>query len=231
MFLSLSLICLTVAVLLAQVNKMTAKPIADAKAMKLQNAISEVVPEFDNDPTAEAFTMPDGQGDSLLVYPAKKGDQIVGYALNSFSNNGFSGNIQIMVGFDMEHKIVNYSVLQHAETPGLGSKMSEWFRDAAKPSQSVIGRDLSKGALAVSKDGGDVDAITASTITSRAFLEAVNRAYAAYSGNMDATSGATQSESDTTGTTQSGSVTNGSGETNDNDEQDITSQEGGNDNE
>lgn len=231
MFLSLSLICLTVAVLLAQVNKMTAKPIADAKAMKLQNAISEVVPEFDNDPTAEAFVMPAGQGDSLLVYPAKKGDEIVGYALNSFSNNGFSGNIQIMVGFDMEHKIVNYSVLQHAETPGLGSKMSEWFRDAAKPSQSVIGRDLSKGALAVSKDGGDVDAITASTITSRAFLEAVNRAYAAYSGNMDATSGATQSESDTTGTTQSGSVTNGSGETNDNDEQDITSQEGGNDNE
>lgn len=180
MFLSLSLICLTVAVLLAQVNKMTAKPIADAKAMKLQNAISEVVPEFDNDPTTEAFLMPAGQGDSLLVYPAKKGDQIVGYALNTYSNNGFSGNIQVMVGFDMEHKIVNYSVLAHAETPGLGSKMSEWFRDVAKPSQSVVGRDLSKGALSVSKDGGDVDAITASTITSRAFLEAVNRAYAAY---------------------------------------------------
>lgn len=180
MFLSLSLICLSVAILLAQVNKMTAKPIADAKAMKLQNAISEVVPEFDNDPTAEAFKMPDGQGDSLLVYPAKKADQIVGFAINSFSNNGFGGNIQIMVGIDMEHKVVNYSVLQHAETPGLGSKMAEWFKDASKPSQSVIGRDLSKGKLTVSKDGGDVDAITASTITSRAFLEAVNRAYTAY---------------------------------------------------
>ncbi|WP_352421356.1 RnfABCDGE type electron transport complex subunit G [Proteiniphilum sp.] len=201
MFLSLSLICLTVAVLLAQVNKMTAKPIADAKAMKLQNAISEVVPEFDNDPTSEAFLMPAGQGDSLLVYPAKKGDQIVGYALNTYSNNGFSGNIQVMVGFDMEHKIVNYSVLSHAETPGLGSKMSEWFRDVAKPSQSVIGRDLSKGALSVSKDGGDVDAITASTITSRAFLEAVNRAYTAYL------------------------------ESKNNIEQDTTSQEGGNNNE
>lgn len=180
MFLALSLICLTVAILLAQVNKITAKPIAEAQAMKLQNAISEVVPEFDNDPTAEAFKMSDGQGDSLLVYPAKQGDKIVGYALNSFSNNGFSGNIQIMVGFDMEHKIVNYSVLSHAETPGLGSKMSEWFRDAAKPSQSVIGRDLSKGTLSVANDGGEIDAITASTITSRAFLEAVNRAYAAY---------------------------------------------------
>ena len=225
MFLSLSLICLTVAVLLAQVNKMTAKPIADAKAMKLQNAISEVVPEFDNDPTAEAFMMPAGAGDSLLVYPAKKGGRIVGYALNSFSNNGFSGNIQIMVGFDMAHKIVNYSVLQHAETPGLGSKMVEWFKDAAKPSQSVIGRDLSKGALAVSKDGGDVDAITASTITSRAFLEAVNRAYNAYLESKNGNSnGVTEN-------IQSDNTTESATETNKNTEQDKISQEGGDDNE
>ncbi|WP_294081077.1 RnfABCDGE type electron transport complex subunit G [Proteiniphilum sp. UBA5384] len=209
MFLSLSLICLTVAILLAQVNKMTAKPIADAKAMKLQNAISDVVPEFDNDPTAEAFMMPDGQGDTLLVYPAKKGEQIVGYALNSFSNNGFSGNIQIMVGFDMEHKIVNYSVLQHAETPGLGAKMSGWFKSTDKPSQSIIGRDLSKGSLTVSKDGGNVDAITASTITSRAFLEAVNRAYTAYLGSIK------------------GDSTGNSPEKNNNTEQDIASKEGG----
>ncbi|MDD2327955.1 MAG: RnfABCDGE type electron transport complex subunit G [bacterium] len=192
MFLSLSLICLTVALLLAQVNKMTATPIAAAKAMKLQNAIREVVPAFDNDPVAEAYRMTDGSGDSLLVYPAKKGDELVGFALNSYSNNGFSGNIQIMVGFDMKHRIVNYAVLQHAETPGLGSKMTEWFRDATKPGQSVIGRDLSQGALTVSKEGGNVDAITASTITSRAFLEAVNRAYAAYSGSREnALSGAT----------------------------------------
>ncbi len=169
MFLSLSLICLTVALLLAQVNKMTATPIAAAKAMKLQNAIREVVPAFDNDPVAEAYRMTDGSGDSLLVYPAKKGDELVGFALNSYSNNGFSGNIQIMVGFDMKHRIVNYAVLQHAETPGLGSKMTEWFRDATKPGQSVIGRDLSQGALTVSKEGGNVDAITASTITSAHF--------------------------------------------------------------
>ncbi|NLY24717.1 MAG: RnfABCDGE type electron transport complex subunit G [Bacteroidales bacterium] len=192
MFLSLSVICLTVALLLAQVNKMTAEPIADARAMKLQNAISEVVPPFDNDPVAEAYLMPDGMGDSLLVYPARSGDELMGFALNSFSNNGFSGTIRIMVGFDMEHKIVNYAVLQHAETPGLGSKMTEWFRDITRPGQSVVGRDLSQGVLSVSKDGGEVDAITASTITSRAFMEAVNRAYTAYSGSReDALSGAT----------------------------------------
>lgn len=194
MFLSLSIICLTVAVLLAQANKMTAKPIAEAKAMKLQNAISEVVPPFDNDPVAEAYLMPDGSGDSLRVYPAKKGDEVVGYAINSSSNNGFGGEIQIMVGFDIEDRIINYAVLQHAETPGLGSKMTEWFKNPEKQSQSVIGRDLSQGTLAVSKDGGSVDAITASTITSRAFLEAINRAYLAYSDSkVEAFSGATPS--------------------------------------
>lgn len=185
MFISLSLICLTVAILLAQVNKMTAKPIAEAQAMKLQGAISEVIPEFDNDPVVEAFTIAAGEGDSLLVYPAKRGDKIVGFAMNSYSNNGFSGNIQLMVGFDMEHRLVNYSVLQHAETPGLGSKMSEWFRDKERPTRSVIGRDLSARDLAVTNDGGDVDAITASTITSRAFLEAVNRAYVAYKESLN----------------------------------------------
>jgi len=92
----------------------------------------------------------------------------------------------------MEDRIVNYVVLQHAETPGLGSKMSTWFKNPGKPSQSVIGRDLSQGMLAVSKDGGTVDAITAATITSRAFLEAVNKAYSVYSGNKkDGLSGAT----------------------------------------
>ncbi|MDD3980257.1 MAG: RnfABCDGE type electron transport complex subunit G [Proteiniphilum sp.] len=210
MFLSLSLICLTVALLLAQVNKMTATPIAEAKAMKLQNAIREVVPAFDNDPVAEAYRMAGGSGDSLLVYPARQGDELVGFAINSYSNNGFSGNIQIMVGFDMEHHIVNYAVLQHGETPGLGSKMTEWFRDATRPSQSVIGRDLSQGALTVTKDGGDVDAITASTITSRAFMEAVNRAYTVYSGSMeDAWSGATPAkDEETEETTNEGGIGN-----------------------
>lgn len=194
MFLSLFSICLVVAVLLAQVNKMTAKPIAEAQALKLENAIKEVVPEFDNNPVNEAYKMATATGDSLLVYPAKKGNEVVGFAVNSYSNNGFSGNIQVMVGFDMQDKVVNYAVLSHAETPGLGSKMNEWFRDNTKPNQSIIGRNLSEGNLAVSKDGGQIDAITASTITSRAFLEAINRAYAVYK-ESDTRSGATEIES------------------------------------
>lgn len=196
MFLSLSIICLTIGVLLAQVNKLTAEPIEVAKAKKLQNAIKEVVPEFDNNPIDEAYKMSDGGRDSLLVYPAKLGDKIVGYAINT-NASGFGGDFQIMVGFDVEDKVVNYSVLQHAETPGLGSKMGDWFKDESKPSQTIIGRNLSDGALSVTNDGGTVDAITASTITSRAFLNAVNRAYAAYNqSNIDTNSGATEGEWD-----------------------------------
>ena len=86
----------------------------------------------------------------------------------------------------------NYSVLQHAETPGLGSKMQDWFR-LEGTDRNVLGSDLSQGPLRVKKDGGTVDAITAATISSRAFLDAVNRAYSAFSGTgtADAVSGAT----------------------------------------
>ncbi|MFY9596851.1 MAG: RnfABCDGE type electron transport complex subunit G [Dysgonamonadaceae bacterium] len=198
MFLSLFTICFVVAVLLAQVNKITAKPIAEAKAKKLENAIREVVPPFDNNPVAEAYKIPDGAGDSLTVYPAKKGDELVGFAITAYSNNAFGGTIQIIVGFDTNNRIVNYSVLSHAETPGLGAKVVQWFKDTSNPNRCIIGRDLSKEKLSVSKDGGNIDAITASTITSRAFLEAVNKAYAAYTNTIagDATSGATTGDED-----------------------------------
>ncbi len=180
MFLSLSLICLSVALLLAQVNKMTATPIAEAKAMKLKSAIGEVVPHFDNDPVEDVFLIPDEKGDSLLVYPATKSGELVGIAISN-SASGFAGEIQIMVGFDMENKIVSYEVLEHSETPGLGSKMNEWFKDAESDNKSIIGKNMSIGALTLKNDGGNIDGITASTITSRAFLDAINRAYIAYS--------------------------------------------------
>jgi electron transport complex protein RnfG len=82
-----------------------------------------------------------------------------------------------MVGISNDGIISGYQVLKHAETPGLGSKMGLWFSNAEKPNQNVIGKSMSAGSLSVSKDGGSIDAITAATISSRAFLDAVNRAY------------------------------------------------------
>ena len=217
MLLSLLFICLLAAGLLAKMNDMTEAPIADAKALKLEEAIKDVVPEFDNNPVAESYKVATDRGDSLLVYPARKGDKIVGFAVNSYSDNGFSGNIQVMVGFDTENTVVNYAVLSHAETPGLGSQMVDWFKPQVQEfslieklfgfevkkeeaKSSIIGKNPEKTQLVVSKDGGDIDAISASTITSRAFLEAVNKAYAAYtqSENYTSTGATIEVENDTT---------------------------------
>lgn len=103
--------------------------------------------------------------------------------------DGFGGQFRVMVGFDAEGNILGYEVLEHQETPGLGSHMTHWFKNADKPNQNIIGRKA--GHLTVSKDGGDVDAITAATISSRAFLKAVNQAYAEHFG-VEAHTGASQ---------------------------------------
>lgn len=103
--------------------------------------------------------------------------------------DGFGGQFRIMVGFDAEGNILGYEVLEHQETPGLGSHMTHWFKNADKPNQNIIGRKA--GSLTVSKDGGDVDAITAATISSRAFLKAINQAYADFHG-VEAHTGASQ---------------------------------------
>ena len=103
--------------------------------------------------------------------------------------DGFGGPIRMMVGFDAEGNVLGYEILEHQETPGLGSHMVHWFKNAAKEGQNIIGHK--GGDFKVSKDGGDVDAITAATITSRAFLKGINQAYAEFKGT-EATTGASQ---------------------------------------
>ena len=191
--LSLTSICLIAGVALAATNKFTANTIDASKVAELQNAIRNVTPDFDNNPVEESYRIAVMENDTLTLYPAKKEGELVGYAVESNTKNGFSGLIRVMVGFDDKGIIYNYTVLEHNETPGLGSKMEKWFRDN-KNRQSIIGRDMTKGALKDTKDGGDVDAITAATISTRAFLDAVNRAYSAISNNNDAISGATDND-------------------------------------
>ena len=88
-----------------------------------------------------------------------------------------------MAGIDKEGNISGYEILEHAETPGLGSKMGVWFNNPEKPNQYIIGKNPKTTKFQVTKDGGDIDAITASTISSRAFLDALNRAYNSYEQN------------------------------------------------
>lgn len=172
------------------VNSLTEGPITKAKQEKQASAIRQVIPgEFDNNPNADVWKVKTPDGGELEFYPAKKNGEPVGTAVKTYTNNGFGGQIWLMVGFNPDGTVADYSVLEHKETPGLGSKMDLWFGKNGKG--NITGKNPGTAGLKVSKDGGDVDAITAATISSRAFLDAVNRASAALSGNADATSGAT----------------------------------------
>ena len=164
--------------LLAYVNELTKEPIAAANAKTLSDAVKAVVPGFDNDPIAEK-KMQEVNGVEYAVYPATKSGEFIGAAVEA-SAMGFGGDLRVLVGFDAQGNIIDYSLLSHAETPGLGSKASDWFKKGNKGD--------------ITGDGGEIDAITASTITSRAFLNAVNTAYAAYAGQntADGATGATQ---------------------------------------
>lgn len=176
--------------LLAYVNQLTKGPIARAEAQALSDAVRAVVPGFDNDPIAEKKVQKvDGVG--YAVYPATKGGTYVGAAVEA-SAMGFGGELRILVGFDAQGNILDYSLLSHAETPGLGSKADAWFKKGGKG--DITGMNPGEAPLVVDKDGGQVDAITASTITTRAFLAAVNAAYAAYAGQntADGATGASQ---------------------------------------
>ncbi len=175
--------------LLGWVNDATADSIAQANAKALSDAIAVVVPGFDNNPAENPDTI-EMSGATYQIYRATKEGQPIGAAVEATAN-GFGGALTVLVGFDNEGNIIDYSLLSHSETPGLGSKASDWFKKGNKG--DITGRNPGKAPLAVNKDGGEIDAITASTITSRAFLNAVNHAYAAYKGQQtDAISGATQ---------------------------------------
>ena len=139
------------------------------------------------------------QTDTVKMTDAKGKEQVYiiynnekGVAVQS-STMGFGGELKVLVGFDTEGNILGYTLLEHQETPGLGAKADQWFQKGQKG--DIIGKQA--GNLTVSKDGGDVDAITASTITSRAFLRCINAAYETLSENSaDAQSGATQQAGD-----------------------------------
>ena len=183
--------------ILAYVNYLTEGPIIKQKEKALADGIKTVMVCDELVVTkTDTVTQNDEKGKELtyIVYQVAdaKGKEL-GVAVES-TTNGFGGDLKVLVGFNTDGKILGYTLLEHAETPGLGAKADKWFQKGEKG--DIIGKDP-KDPLTVSKDGGQVDAITASTITSRAFLLAVNNAYKAYKNTpaADAETGATKSES------------------------------------
>ena len=179
MILSLGLICVLAGTLLGGMYAITKDPIEKQMKLQQQQAIRDVAPHFDNDPEKDKFEVEE-DGAGFTVYPAFDNGKLVGAAVEGSSMNGFAGEIKVMVGFDLDGTVRDYRVIQQAETPGLGTKMETWFRDP-QGARSVIGKNPESFSFYVSKDpGGQVDAITAATISSRAFLEIMRNAFYAY---------------------------------------------------
>lgn len=163
---------------LAFVYSVTKGPIAESQKRKINNAIKMVVPDFDS--ISDTTIMPSDGKDSIRIHRLFKGGVPVGSAVETYTDKGFGGHVSLMVGFKPDGSITNIEVLEHKETPGLGTKMAlPAFKDQFK---NLNPGDVPGGILKVKKDGGTVDAITAATISSRAFCDAVNRAVAANKG-------------------------------------------------
>ena len=180
MVLVLTGVAVTMGGILAYVNHLTEGSITQQKEKTLADGIKTVMVCDDlvvNKTDTVRQNDSKGKEQTYIIYQIQDAQQQdLGAAVES-TTGGFGGNLKVLVGFDTEGKILGYTLLEHAETPGLGAKADKWFQKGEKG--DIIGKDP-KEPLTVSKDGGEVDAITASTITSRAFLLAVNNAYNAY---------------------------------------------------
>ncbi len=164
---------------LGLVYGVTKDAIAEVDQKKNEAAIQAVLP-LEGEITYKADTMKFNYEGVDLTFPCNlaydANGNFQGAAVKT-SEGGFGGKIDMMVGFLADGTIKGTSVLSHAETPGLGANMTGKFKD------QFVDKNPASYKLTVTKDGGDVDAITAATITSRAFSKAVNKAYQAFMAN------------------------------------------------
>ncbi|NCO63382.1 MAG: RnfABCDGE type electron transport complex subunit G [Flavobacteriales bacterium] len=184
MLLSLLVITLVSGFALGFVNDLTIEPKAKAKLEKKINALKLVLPAFDNNPVEDVkMVTSDKVSDSVEIYPAYSKNEFVGAAVIGSTDKGFSGLVKLMIGFKPNGDIVNIVVLEQKETPGLGTKMTE-----DKFIKQFKGVNISDFKLQVKKDGGDVDALTGATISSRAFCDVTQIAYDAFIKNNNSLS-------------------------------------------
>jgi electron transport complex protein RnfG len=181
MTVTLVLVAAVAAVSLGFVYKVTKEPIAQAKLEKKLLAIEKVGGAYDNDPLSEAVSYAlkdlkevsaDVEGQKLVLYPLRKSGVLVNVVVHSYSEQGYSGLIEIMVGFDLRGNVRDIEVLGHKETPGLGSKIND-----KEFKGQYFGKSPETNNLKVTKDDGEIDAISGATISSRAFSEAVESAF------------------------------------------------------
>ena len=181
MTITLFVITMVAGVSLGYVNDITVGPKAEAKLARKVNALKQVMAEFDNNPVEEVKMIKSEMvKDSVEIYTGTLNNERTGTAVVGSSEKGYSGLIKLMIGFESDGAIKNIVVLEQKETPGLGTKMKD-----DKFLRQFRGKNPSTFNLKPKKDGGDVDALTGATITTRAFGEATQLAYDEFIKNND----------------------------------------------
>jgi len=170
----LTAICVAAGLLLAWVNELTAEPIAEAQRAERIKAIRAVLPAYDNEPDTDTYTAEE-DGRPWMFYIGRTQGRFTGAAFETSSDKGYSGTITVMAGVNADGRVHAIRILSHKETPGLGAKIHE-----PEFTRQFAGRDLRSTGWAVRKDGGEIDQITAATISSRAVVQAVHRGLQVY---------------------------------------------------
>lgn len=173
LLIALTLIAAISGAILAAVESVTREPIAEQHRLQMLRALSAVLPEFDNSPDSDTLTLTTGndrQGREIetVFYRGRKDRQLVGTAFRVVAPDGYSGNIDVMVGIRPDHRVHAIEILTHAETPGLGDKIREPWHKALFIDKTLDGSDWR-----VKKDGGDFDQLTGATTSARAVVGAV----------------------------------------------------------
>ncbi len=184
----LALICTVCTAILAVVNAVTQKPIAQAREQKILNAVQNVLPPGAKPVKVERVIQREhgeAKTNTLFVSSAADGT-VTAVAVQGTSTKGYGGPITLMVGIAADATLINYDVLEQTETPGLGTKLKdEPFRSNLLKRPDGTPRPVAGTIWKVTRDRGEIDAITAATISSRAALEAVRDAIATYDAVKD----------------------------------------------
>ena len=172
----LTCISLLAALALTGVYALTKGPIEQGQREKKEKALQAVLPEYEG--TVRDTVIIDADNEEIPVHLAiGKNGELCGAGIETYTKKAFAGRFDLMVGFDAEGTIVNTEVIKAGETPGLGDKIN---KDKSEFAMQFNQQNPAEFQLVVKKDGGDVDAITAATISSRAYCDAVQRAYDIY---------------------------------------------------
>jgi electron transport complex protein RnfG len=203
---ALAAVCTLASAVLAVADHYTKDARAAAKLAEKSEALRQVLPPFDNEPLEDAVKL-DAEQHAVTVFRARRDGQIVGFAGQGTTDQGFGGRIEILVGLKTDGTIRKIVVTSHAETPGLGTIATDrravrTLRDvfsgstqddrqeSAVPPSAYLDqyeryRVTEEATYRVTKDGGEIEAVSGATISSRAIADAVSRVAQAFAENRD----------------------------------------------